>query len=83
MCAGVARGRPGIDPAGFADQDCERLRISGLKMHLQQAGHDLVDRIEGRPDDAIGVEAFEFLDRERAQIAAVAEGLLAAREAGD
>ena len=60
----------------------ERLGVAGERVHVEQAGHDLVQRVERRPGRAVVAEAVEQLLGERAEVAAAA-GALALGEHGD
>ena len=69
------RGCPGVGPAGHARSGFQGLFVAANPVHVEQAGHDLMDRIEGHPDLAARVQAVEELDRESAEVPAAKAGL--------
>ena len=44
------RRRPVIGPCGHALEHLKRLPVAGEPIHVEHAGHDLVDGVERRPD---------------------------------
>ena len=67
----VGRAGPtlNVDPVGLLRQDFERLRVAGQEVRVQQPGHDLVNRVVGRPDALPRVHPVEELFGKRRQIA--------------
>src|SRR5581483_5880003 len=65
--------RPGVlaHPGRHLLRHVKGLLVAAMDIHVEQAGHDLVDGIEGRPDLLPLAEAVEELNGERAQIAAL------------
>ena len=76
------RRRPLVRPRRHALEHLERLFVAGQPIHVPHAGHDLVDRVERRPDALLFLEAIPPRRRKGAQILA-AEFLLALRHLGD
>ena len=76
------RLRPAPRPTRHALKHIERLRVGCERMHVEQTGHDLVQRVERRPDRLAIAEAIEELLGKRAQVA-VAKLLLTLRELSD
>ena len=71
-----------IDPGRHFLDHVESLLVAAVDVHVEQAGHDFVDGVEGSPDLLALAQAIEEFDRESAQIAALQCGLALA-EFGD
>src|SRR5205809_8141703 len=69
--------RPTLRPTRHALEHLEGLRIAGQHVYIQQAGHDFVDRVPGRPNRKALTQAIKKTRRKRAEVAA-AERFLAA-----
>ena len=76
MCVFGFRRGPFVGPRGHALEHVERLLIAGQPVHIEHAGHDLVNGVEGRPDALALLQAVPPGRREGAEIFA-AELLLA------
>ena len=60
-----------LDPAGHLDQHVEGLRVAAQLVHVEQAGHDLVERVVGRPHALALLQPVEELLGKRGQITRV------------
>ncbi len=74
---GRARRGPIVGPGGQALGHLQRLIAAGVGMHVQQAGEQLVQSVERRPDPAVLVQPLEEGHGKGADIAALRQGLLA------
>ena len=71
------------DPARHFLSDLKRLLVASVDEHVQIAGHDFVNGVEGRPDFFAIAEAIEKFNWKCAQVSAVVQTLLAFAEFGD
>jgi hypothetical protein len=60
-----------LHPVGHLRHHRERLRVAAQLVHVEQAGHDLVDGVVGRPHALPRVDTIEELFGERRQVAGV------------
>ena len=60
---------PPVQPVGHAAQDLERLRVAAVRVRVEQAGVELVQRVVRRPDLLCAVGAVEQLRRVARQVA--------------
>ena len=60
-----------LDPARHLDQHVEGLRVAAQLVHVEQAGHDLVERVVGRPHALALLQPVEELLGKRGQITRV------------
>ncbi len=67
------------DPSAHAFRDLQRLLGVAIRVHVEQAGHNFVQRVERRPDVLPFLQTIEKFFGERAQVP-VAIRLLALRE---
>jgi hypothetical protein len=56
-------------PVGHPDVHVERLRVAAQLVHVEQARHDLVNRVIGRPHALPRIDAIEELLGEGGQVA--------------
>src|SRR5581483_8137943 len=61
----------------------ERLLVAGVQIHVEQAGHNFVNRIEGRPDSFAIAKAVEKFNRKCAEVSTVVQTLLTFRQLSD
>ena len=71
-----------LRPLAHAFGDLQCVGVAGVDVHVEQAGHDLVVGVEGRPDRLALREMFEQFGGKGAQVAG-SDLLLARGEAGD
>ena len=60
---------PALHPVGLTLQHVERLPRAAVHVDVQQAGHDLVQRVVGRPDRLAGFDAIDELFGEGGKVA--------------
>ena len=72
--AGVAGG-----PVSHLLHHVERLLVAAVNVHIEQAGHDLVNGIEGSPHSLALAQPVEELNRERAEITTLQRSLAFAK----
>ena len=58
-----------LHPVGLTLQDVERLLRPAVNVDVQQAGHDLVQRVVRRPDRLTGLDAIDEFDGEGGKVA--------------
>ena len=68
LCVAEPRSAGG-DPGRHAVQRLQRGRVAGRTLDVEQACHDLVQRVVGSPDVPARLDALEELLRERGQVA--------------
>ena len=68
---------------GHLLDDFEGLDVPGIIVHVDKPGHDLMDRVERRPDTADREHAIDEFLRISAQISARPEGFLTFRHLSD
>ena len=71
---------PSIDPTGHFHDDIEGLFVRSQRLHVEEASHDLVQRVKRCPNLLTPVEAFEKLNGKSAQVAVLVKGGLTCRE---
>jgi len=70
-------------PGGHALDDVESLPVAAVDIHIEEAGHDFMERIPGSPNPFSLDDPVDELLGESAEVAAPAQGLLAPGQLGD